>query len=296
MNSPRRAARAWREHRYPTDTDDAQWAVIDPYCRTWGSSPAGACGRERTAAGPSWTRIFYVVDNGIKWRALPAGFPPHSTVLKYFTRWEKTGTTPQILDAFRDRVPLAGDKVAAPSAAVIDWASIRGAETVGRSRAAMTRARRSTALKRHIALDTMGLLLWVIVIGACVQDRDGAKITAAAPHRLLPAYPTCFVRWRTTPANSCPSRQHSEPSPDHRQTNTDERLPCPTPPLGPPTDSGLDHLAPLLHPRLRTPARPPRGHSPLDHEENYRQITRQGRSRTDIYTTISPSPAPALQP
>ena len=153
--TPFHAARAWREHRYPTDTNDAQWAVIDPLLPDPGFL-AGLGGRERTAAGPSWTRVFYVVDNGIKWRARPAGFPPHSTVFRYFTRWEKAGPTPRILDAFRDRVPLAEDRVAALSAAVIDWGSVRGAETVGRPRAAMTLARRSTAVN-----DTTPWTRWV---------------------------------------------------------------------------------------------------------------------------------------
>ena len=119
--------------------------------------------------------IFYVVDNGIKWRALPADFPPDSSVFKYFTRWENAGATQRILDAFRDRVRLAEDRVAAPSAAVIDSASVRGAETVGADTRGYDAGKKVNGRKRHIAVDTMGLLLAVVVTGAGVQDRDGAR-------------------------------------------------------------------------------------------------------------------------
>ena len=116
-------------------------------------------------------------------------------MFKYFTRWEKAVPTPRILDAFRDRVPLAEDRMAAPNAAVIDRASVRGAETVGRPRAAMTRARRSTAVIDTSPWKRLGLLLCVVVTGACVQDLDEAKTTAGAPH-LLPAHPTRIGRRR----------------------------------------------------------------------------------------------------
>ncbi len=79
-----------RTGRYPTD---AQWAELDALL----PDPACLAGR-----GGRWEKhcrrlivdaILYVVDNGIKWRALPADFPPWPTVFTRFTAWEKTGTT-----------------------------------------------------------------------------------------------------------------------------------------------------------------------------------------------------------
>jgi transposase len=76
-----------RSRRYPSDTTDAQWAALDPLLPdpTWltgsGGRPETHCRRQIVDA------IFYLVDNGIKWRALPADFPPWSTVYNYFAVW-----------------------------------------------------------------------------------------------------------------------------------------------------------------------------------------------------------------
>lgn len=119
--------------------------------------------------------IFYVVDNGIKWRALPADFPPWSTVYNYFAAWEAAGITQDVLDALRDRVRLTEGRTAAPSAAIIDSASVKAAETVGAASRGYDAGKKINGRKRHIAVDTLGLLLCVLVTAASVQDRDGAK-------------------------------------------------------------------------------------------------------------------------
>jgi transposase len=110
---------------------DAQWAVIEPLLPdpAW-LGPRG--GRRKTHCRRQIVNaIFYVVDNGIKWRALPADFPPWSTVYNYFGAWEKACVSVALLDGLRNRVRLQEGRVAAPSAAIIDSASIKAAETVG---------------------------------------------------------------------------------------------------------------------------------------------------------------------
>jgi len=164
-----------RVRRYPSDTTDAQWAVIDRLLPdpAWlagrGGRPEVHCRRAIVDA------IFYVVDNGIKWRALPADFPPWSTVYNYFTAWEAAGITQDVLDGLRDRVRLTEGRVAAPSAAIIDSQSVKAAETVGRSSRGFDAGKKINGRKRHIAVDTLGLLLCVVVTAASVQDRDGAR-------------------------------------------------------------------------------------------------------------------------
>ncbi|WP_211879617.1 IS5 family transposase [Pseudarthrobacter albicanus] len=163
-----------RERRYPTDITDAQWGLIDALLPDPGFIK-GAGGRpEARSRRQIVDAILYMVDNGIKWRAMPADFPPHSTVFKYFTRWEAAGATGTILDTLRGRVRLAEGRNAAPTAAVIDSASVRGAETVGAASRGYDAGKKVNGRKRHIAVDTMGLLLCVLVTGAGVQDRDGA--------------------------------------------------------------------------------------------------------------------------
>lgn len=166
---------AGRVRRYPSDTTDAQWAVIDPLLPdpVWltgqGGRPETHCRRAIVDA------IFYLVDNGIKWRALPADFPPWSTVYNYFDAWEASGITGQVLDDLRDRARLRAGRTAAPSAGIIDSQSVRAAETVDQASRGFDAGKRVNGRKRHIATDTLGLLVCVLVTGAHIQDRTAAR-------------------------------------------------------------------------------------------------------------------------
>lgn len=143
--APFHAGMPRRERRYPTGLTDAEGELIDPllpdppFISGAGGRPEAHCRRAAVDA------VLYVVDSGIKWRALPVDFPPHSTVFKYFTRSEAAGATETVLDILRGRVRLAEGRQAARTAAVIDSAAVPGAETVGAGRAALMRARRATA-------------------------------------------------------------------------------------------------------------------------------------------------------
>lgn len=164
-----------RVRRYPSDTTDAQWAVIDPLLPdpAWLGPQGGR--RETHCRRVIVDAIFYLVDNGIKWRALPADFPPWSTVYNYFAAWEKAGVSTALLDGLRERVRLAEGRLACPSAAIIDSASVRAAETVGAASRGFDAGKKINGRKRHIAVDTLGLLLCVLVTAASTQDRDAAK-------------------------------------------------------------------------------------------------------------------------
>jgi transposase len=205
-----RTSRMPRSRRYPSDTTDAQWDVIDRLLPepAWlagkGGRPEVHCRREIVDA------IFYVVDNGIKWRALPVDFPPWSTVYNYFATWETAGITQDVLDGLRDRVRLRDGRRAEPSAAIIDSASVRAAETVGAPSRGYDAGKKVNGRKRHIAVDTLGLLLCVLVTAASVQDRDGARpllhaVTAAHRRiRLIWAdggYAGKLVTWAKTGLN-----------------------------------------------------------------------------------------------
>jgi transposase len=164
-----------RSRRYPSDTTAAQWAELDPLLPdpAWltgsGGRPETHCRRQIVDA------IFYLVDNGTKWRALPADFPPWSTVYNYFAAWEAAGVTQQVLGDLRDRVRLREGHAAEPTAGIIDSQSVRAAETVAKSSRGYDAGKKVNGRKRHIAVDTVGLLLCVLVTAASVQDRDGAR-------------------------------------------------------------------------------------------------------------------------
>ena len=154
---------------------EGQWAVIDrllPDPASLGEAggrPEEHCRRDIVDA------IFYLADNGNKWRALPVDFPPWSTVHNYLTRWEQAGVSQAVLDGVRDRLRLAQGRVAAPSAGVIDSQSVKAAETISKASRGFDAGKKINGRKRHIVVDTVGLLLAVLVTAASVQDRDGAK-------------------------------------------------------------------------------------------------------------------------
>jgi transposase len=161
-----------RSRRYPSDLRDEEWRRL-----VW-LLPAPAVRGRR----PVWCRriivdaIFYLADNGCKWRALPVDFPPRSTVFGYLTAWRIAGVWDLVHDALRDQVRRREGRRAQPTAAVIDSQSVRAAETVGRDSRGWDNAKKCNGRKRHIAVDTLGLLLVVYVTAANVQDRDAAFV------------------------------------------------------------------------------------------------------------------------
>jgi transposase len=168
------ADRPERQPVYPTDLTDGQWAVIAPLIPVpaWiggrGGRPEGYCHREMIDA------MLYIDDNGCKWRALPVDFPDWLAAYRFFRRWRGQGLLTVLHDRLRRACREAAGRGREPSAAVIDSQSLRAAETVGAAGRGFDAGKRVNGTKRHIAVDTLGLLLTVLVTGAGVQDRDGA--------------------------------------------------------------------------------------------------------------------------
>jgi transposase len=177
-----------RIHRYPSDMTDAEWAVLAPLVPVGGPGPRG--GRP-----PAHSRrdiidaIRYVTPNGGVWRALPADFPPWKTVHDYHTRWATDGTVNRIHNALPEQVRIAEGRDPDPSAALIDSQSVKAAESVTTTSRGYDAGKKINGRERHIAVDTTGLLLVVLVTAASVQDRDAGRLLAWALH-------TCFPRVR----------------------------------------------------------------------------------------------------
>ncbi len=166
---------------YPSSSlTDAQWELLEPLLPPPGNS-AGRGGRpEKHPRRRVLDAIFYLVRGGLAWRQLPAEFPPAKTVYDIFRRWAAAGAWVRIHDALRDRARIRAGRRALPTAAVIDSALVRGADTVPARSRGYDAGKRVNGRKRHLAVDTGGLLLAVVVTIAGIQDRDGA-------HRLLTA-------------------------------------------------------------------------------------------------------------
>jgi transposase len=104
----------------------------------------------------------YLDRTGCAWRYLPTGFPPWQTVYGYFAAWRDDGTL-----AAAGRQPQL-------TAAVIDSQSVRAADTMPKASRGWDNAKKVNGRKRHIAVDTAGLVLDVVITPACVQDRLAA--------------------------------------------------------------------------------------------------------------------------
>ncbi len=160
-----------RSQRYPSDTSDEQWAIIEPLL-----PPVRTGGRpEKHGRRAVVDAILYVVRAGCSWRQLPADFPPWQTVYWYFNQWEQAGATEKILPVVRAQLRVQEGRNPEPSAGLIDSQSVKGADTVGRDTRGYDAGKKINGRKRFIVTDTLGLLLVVVVLSASVQDRDGAK-------------------------------------------------------------------------------------------------------------------------
>lgn len=170
-----------RARGYPSDLTDAQWQVIVPYLPP---EAPGRRGRPRIWPLRRITEaILYVDRTGCAWRYLPADFPPWPTVYGYFATWRDDGTLARLHDGLRAQVRAAAGRDAEPTAAIIDSQSVRAADTVPKASRGWDNAKKVNGRKRHIAVDTIGLLLAVVITAASVQDRDGARPLLRNLHR-----------------------------------------------------------------------------------------------------------------
>jgi transposase len=160
-----------RRGRYPSDTSEEQWALIEPLLPEvkTGGRP------EKHPRRAVVDAILYVVRTGCSWRQLPADFPPWQTAYWYFVRWEQAKVTEQILPVVREQLRVQEGRNPQPSAGLIDSQSVKGADTVGRDSRGYDAGKKINGRKRFIVTDTLGLLLTVVVLSASMQDRDGAK-------------------------------------------------------------------------------------------------------------------------
>jgi putative transposase len=165
---------------YPTNLSDQEWAVLAPLLPS--AKPGGrprSVDLRRILDG-----ILYLLRSGCAWRLLPHEFPCYQTVSDYCWSWRRDGTWERIHTWLRERMRIRAGREPTPSAAMIDSQSVRTTEQGGPH--GYDGGKKINGRKRHVLVDTMGLLLQVVVHPANIQDRDGARLVLAGLEQRFP--------------------------------------------------------------------------------------------------------------
>jgi transposase len=175
---------------YPTDLTDEQWELIKPMIPL-----AKTGGRPRTTNMKEvFNALLYMVRAGCAWRLLPNDFPKWPTVYDYFREWKLDGTWEKMNDRLRQYVRVIEDHHPHPSASALDSQSVATASMIKQD-VGYDAAKKTKGRKRHLLVDTLGLVLTIVVTAADTPEREGAKQVLAKTHQQREKYPRLVRIW-----------------------------------------------------------------------------------------------------
>lgn len=170
--------------QYTSDLTAAEWQVIEK------KLPEQVVARKRKyCLRILFNAMLYVAKNGCIWRDLPKDFPPYGRVFYYWNQWKKEGRMDFLHEDLHGDLREKSGRVRSPSLGIVDAQSVKTTAISSQADCGYDAGKMIKGRKRHIMVDTMGLLILVVVTSAAVQDRDGARLLLQKLYNLSAFYP-----------------------------------------------------------------------------------------------------------
>ncbi len=193
---------------YPSDLTDEQWVVLEPRAREVMRELTVAVGRPMVhELRAMCDAVAYVVRNGVEWRAVPVDFPPWEAVYAFYERWNGRGLPLELIRRLRELLRVHQGRAARPSACIVDSQIVKAADTVSKKTSGYHGGKKITGRGRHLAVDTEGWLLALVVTAASVSDKAGAKLLLI---KLFDLFSTLKIMWADSGYDGAPLARYAQ--------------------------------------------------------------------------------------